>query len=740
MPIIYHEESKEFHIYNAQMSYIIEILENGQLGNLYYGKKLKDRNSFAYLHEDQERPLGALAVEAPSELCLQYTKQEYPSYGVGDYRYDACTIEQKNGSRVTKFEYANHKIYAGKKKIEPLPATYVENNNEAVSLKIVLYDKIIDTELILTYSIYNELPVITRHAKYIHNGEESIVLQNAMSACIDFPDMDFDMIHLSGAWGRERHIKTRRLEQGIQSVYSMRGASSAEHNPFIALKRVNTTENEGEVYGFSLVYSGSFLGQVEVCSHDTTRVMMGIHPDAFSWTLRKNEEFQTPEVVMVYSDHGLNAMSQTYHKLYRTRLVRGYWRDRERPILLNNWEATYMDFDEGAILNIAAKGKEAGIELFVLDDGWFGERNDDDRSLGDWYPNLKKLPNGISGLSRKIEEMGMKFGLWIEPEMVNKNSDLYRAHPDWILSTPERYETPSRRQHVLDYSRYEVVDAIFEMLDKLISESKISYIKWDMNRYITECYSRTAAASEQGTVMHRHILGVYDLYTRLTSKYSEILFESCSSGGARFDPGMLYFAPQTWCSDDTDAVERMKIQYGTSMVYPISSIGAHVSAVPNHQVNRVTSLSTRANVAYFGAFGYELNLGELSYEEMETVKAQVQYYKTYRGLIQQGIFYRIINPFEERNMAWIVVSENGEEAVAAFYQQLGCANAGGLRFRMAGLEEDAFYEVKSFNNLEKFSGSELMYAGIPIDQKRLNRNEGDFASILFNIKRISLCS
>ncbi len=734
MPIIYHTSSKEFHIYNRQISYIIEIMENGQLGNLYYGKHLKDRESFTYLHQEMPRPLSAFAADAPSTLCLQYTKQEYPSYGTGDFRYGACTIEQKNGSRITKFEYATHSIYEGKKKIEPLPATYVENKKEATSIEIRLYDKVIDTDLILTYTIYEELPVITRHARYIHKGEQPIILQNAMSVCIDLPDKEYDMIQLSGAWARERYIKTRPLEQGVQSIYSMRGASSAEHNPFLALKRKNTTEEEGEIYGFSLVYSGSFLGQIEVCSHDTTRVMMGIHPETFSWKLQQNECFQTPEAVMVYSASGMNRMSQTYHTLFRNRLVRGYWRDKERPVLLNNWEATYMDFSEYDILRIAAKAKEAGVELFVLDDGWFGTRNDDNQGLGDWYVNHKKLPNGIAGLSRNVEELGMKFGLWIEPEMVNKDSDLYRAHPDWIISAPERFESPSRQQYVLDYSRKEVVDYIYKMLDNVISESAISYIKWDMNRYITECYSRAAESCEQGKVMHRYILGVYDLYTRLTTKYPEILFESCSSGGARFDPGMLYFAPQTWCSDDTDASERLKIQYGTSLVYPISTMGAHVSAVPNHQLDRVTPISTRANVAFFGAFGYELDLNQLSKEEMQAVKEQIAYYKQYRKLIQQGVFYRIISPFENSDTAWIVVSEDRSEAIAAYYQQLNRVNAAWIRFRLTGLEEEKLYEVRVFEAIQKFYGCELMYAGIPINRNQLAKETGDFASALFHIK------
>lgn len=737
MPIAYHESTKQIHIYNDYLSYIIEIMENGQLGNLYYGKKIHDRESFSYLHEEKARSEAAFACPAPSILCLQYIKQEYPSYGTGDYRYGAYSIEQENGSYISKFEYVSHTVFAGKKKLEGLPAAYVEKETEASSVEITLFDRVTETELILSYTIYEAMPVITRNARFVQKGTQKIILRGALSACIDLPDKEYEMLHLSGAWGRERYIKKRSLTMGIQSIYSMRGASSSEHNPFIALKRHETTEQQGEVYGFNLVYSGSFLAQVEVCSHNTTRVLMGIHPDCFAWPLARGESFQTPELVMVYSAKGLNGMSQTFHELYAARLARGYWRDRERPILLNNWEATYMNFTEADIIRIASKAKEAGIELFVLDDGWFGVRDDDDRSLGDWYPNLKKLPNGISGLSREVEKLGMKFGLWIEPEMVNKNSDLYRKHPDWILGVPDRFESPSRQQHVLDYSRPEVVDYIFSMLNELLAASKISYIKWDMNRYITECYSRIEEPGKQGTIMHRYILGVYSLYNRLNEAFPEILFESCASGGARFDPGMLYYAPQTWCSDDTDAAERVKIQYGTSMVYPIRTIGAHVSAVPNHQMNRNTPLSTRGNVAFFGAFGYELDLNKLSEEELAEVKEQVSYYKEHRKLIQQGIFYRLINPFEQEDASWIVVSEDKKEAAALFFQRSNKVNADFLRVKLTGLMEDALYGLSYLDIKMQMYGSELMYAGIPIDRKILTKSGGDYASVLFELKMIS---
>lgn len=745
MSIFYHETSREFHLTNGQVSYVMEIMENGQMEQLYYGKAVHDRESFHHLHEEMMRSLMAVAVPEPSVLSMQYTRQEYPAYGTGDYRMPAVTVQQKNGSRISNFVYQSHEIFAGKKSIAPLPSTYVEKEEEADTLEILLHDEVTDTDLVLSYTIYADYPVITRNARFLHKGKEAIVLDRALSACVEFNDMNFEMVHLAGAWARERYVKNRKLEMGIQSIQSLRGASSSEHNPFLALKRPDTTEQQGEVYGFSFVYSGNFLAQVEVNTHQMTRVTMGIHPEMFSWQLNAGESFQTPEVVMVYSDQGLNKMSQTFHRLYKTRLARGEWRDKARPILLNNWEATYFDFNEEKILNIAKKAKEAGVELFVLDDGWFGARNDDYRGLGDWFVNLNKLPAGIKGLSEKIEDMGLKFGLWVELEMVNKDSDLYRAHPDWVIGVPERFESHARHQHILDYSRKEVVDAIYDMISKVIRESKISYIKWDMNRYMTEPFSRGALPEEQGKMMHKYILGVYDLYTRLTTEFPYILFESCASGGARFDPAMLAFAPQTWTSDDTDGSERMKIQYGTSYVYPIVSMGSHVSAVPNHQLFRKTPLATRANVAYFGTFGYELDLNLLSEDEMIQVKNQIEFMKKYRELIQmEGDFYRLVNPFEGNDTAWMVVSRDKKEAIAAYYQRLNKVNASWLRFKLDGLNPEALYEVTYHAGrpdtqpevVLKAYGDEIMYAGIVIDREELNRNGGDFASVLYTLKEI----
>ena len=453
--------------------------------------------------------------------------------------------------------------------------------------------------------------------------------------------------------------------------------------------------------------------------------MMGLHPNRFNWVLKQGEEFQTPEVVMVYSQNGLNGMSQAYHELYRTRLCRGYWRDRVRPILVNNWEATYFDFNEDKIVSIAKDAKELGIELFVLDDGWFGNREDDTVGLGDWYvKNFEKLPNGITGLANRVTELGIKFGLWFEPEMVNKNSDLYRAHPDWILTTPNRRACHGRHQFVLDFSRQEVVDYIYEAMAKVLSEAPISYVKWDMNRNITECFSAVANAADQGKVFHKYILGVYDLYDRLTTEFPEILFESCASGGSRFDPGMLYYAPQTWTSDDTDAVERLKIQYGTSMVYPISSMGSHVSAIPNHQLYRHAPLSTRANVAYFGTFGYELDLNKLTDQEKEEVKQQVKFFKAHRETIFNGRFYRLLSPFEGNETCWMIVSNDQKTALVGYYRPLNEVNVGFRRVKLQGLNPELKYHV-SINETMNY-GDELMNVGLITSDGSCGENKNPY--------------
>lgn len=739
MPIQYHHNTKTFHLYNHEVSYIFKVMVNNQLGQLYYGKVIQDRDDFNHLLEMNPRPMAACSIEGDLTFSLEHTKQEYPSFGSGDMRHPAIDIIQENGSHILDLQYKSYEIITGKPSLRDLPATYVEDEAEATTLFITLYDALIEIKVILSYTIYETYAAITRNAFIENCGSQKITLNQAMSISMDLPDKDYEMVELTGAWSRERSIKERKLEHGIQSVYSLRGCSSSNFNPFIALKRENTTEYDGEVLGFSFVYSGNFLGQVEVDTYDVTRITMGIHPHCFSYPLNQNESFQTPEVVMVYSDKGLNNMSQTYHELYQKRLARGLYRDQVRPILVNNWEGTYFDFNEDKILDMAKTAQRLGIELFVLDDGWFGKRNNDWTGLGDWFPNLEKLPNGIKGLSEKIINLGMKFGIWIEPEMVNKDSDLYRSHPEWTLETPNRKSCHGRNQYVLDYSNSDVVDYIFNLLKDVISTSHISYIKWDMNRCMSDVYSYCHTAQDQGKVMHEYILGVYHLYDMLINEFPDILFESCASGGARFDPGMMYYAPQCWTSDDTDAIERLKIQYGTSLVYPISSMGSHVSAIPNHQLLRNTPIETRANVAYFGTFGYELDLNKITLLEQDKIIEQVKFMKEYREIIQFGTFYRLKSPFEGNETIWMVVSKDKDTAIVGYYRVLQEVNVGYRRIKLLGLDPHKEY-LESIHQTVHY-GDELMNLGLLTSDSSCGENKeaydgtnGDYLSRLYLLK------
>lgn len=737
MPIIYNEKTREFHLYNQEISYIIKILDNDQPGQLYYGKRLTHREDFGHLFEYAMRDMSPYAFEGNSTFSLENIKQEYPTFGCGDMRFPAYEIERENGSHVVEFVYKEHKIYNGKPKLEGLPATYVESDDEAQTLELVLEDASIGTKIILLYTIYEAFPVITRSVRFECDSDEKITLLSAMSACVDLPDKDYEMIDLAGVWARERHVRRHKLDYGIQSIYSMRGCSSYQFNPFLALARENADEFQGQVYGFSLVYSGNFLAQTEVDNYDTARVLMGIHPNGFKWTLGKGESFQTPEMVMVYSEAGLNGMSQAFHKLYRTRLARGTWRDKVRPILINSWEAFYFDFDAPKLLGLADAAADLGMELFVLDDGWFGKRNDGTSSLGDWYPNEEKLKGTLKELAEKINAKGLKFGLWIEPEMTNKDSDLYRAHPDWLLAEQGKRICHSRNQYVLDFSKREVREYIGDMLENLLAEVPISYIKWDLNRTFSEVFSNGNDREYQGKVCHKYVLGVYELYERLTSRFPHVLFESCASGGARFDPGMLYYAPQGWTSDDTDAIERLKIQYGTSMVYPVSCMGSHVSASLNHQTNRVTPIETRADVAYFGTFGYELDLLKLGEEDKAEIRRQIAFMKEKRDLIQKGTFYRLKSPFEGNETAWMIVSEDQKKALVGYYRVMQPVNVGFKRLKLKGLKENTCYKVSGYDY--DCYGDELMQVGMILSDsasgvwKKGVNDKGDFQAKVFEI-------
>lgn len=562
----------------------------------------------------------------------------------------------------------------------------------------------------------------------INRGSKPVVLEKVMSASVDFESSGYELVSLPGAWGRERHIERTPLRSGVQSLESRRGASSHQHNPFFALAAPDAGEEHGEVYGLNLVYSGNFTAGAEVDQVFHTRAWIGINDYDFSWLLESGDCFQSPEAVMVYSSKGFGEMSRTYHRLYRSRLVRSKYRDEVRPILANNWEATYFDFDEEKIIGLAKEAAGLGIELLVLDDGWFGKRNSDNCSLGDWYVNREKLPDGLGRLAEKVEECGVKFGLWLEPEMVSPDSDLYRAHPDWCIHVPNRMRTECRNQLTLDLSRQEVCDFIVDAVCTVLDSADISYIKWDMNRHMSALGSAGLPAERQKEMPHRYMLGLYNVLERIVSRYPDVLFESCSGGGGRFDPGMLYYMPQTWTSDDTDAVERLFIQYGTSLAYPTSAMGAHVSAVPNHQSGRVTSLKMRGDVAMSGNFGYELDLMKFTEEEKEEVRAQVAQYKELRTFVPYANLYRTESPFDGNTASWVFVSEDGRDVFGVRFHILCEVNGRAERMKFAGLEEEAMYRVAGEDKV--YSGAELMYIGLAVDYW------GDFQSRTWRLKRV----
>jgi alpha-galactosidase len=729
-------DERQFHLRNERISLVLRVYEDGTLGHLHLGAPLPLGRSY--------RHLGPDPFEGYSNRVGEPIPLAYPTTGTGDFRVPALVAATADGATALTLRYRDHRIVAGKPSLEPLPATYVEDVTEADTLEITLADEPAGLEVDLRFTIFADRAVIARSATIRNVASAAADLRCAMSLAVDLPDADWVMIGLAGAWARERHVIERAIVPGRQSASSTRGASSAQHNPFVALRRPATDEAHGEAYGFSLVYSGNFLAEVEVDSFDTTRVRLGIEPDTFDWRLDPGAAFTTPEAVVAYSAEGLGALSDALHGLFQERLARGTWRDRPRPVLLNNWEATYFDFDTDKLVRIAASGRELGIELFVLDDGWFGKRDADTTSLGDWIVDRRKLPDGLEGVARRITALGMDFGLWIEPEMVSADSDLFRAHPDWAIGSPGRPRTESRQQLVLDMARAEVVDHLTAVLSDVLSSAPIAYVKWDMNRNITEPWTPSLPADRQGEFFHRYILGVYELYRRLTTRFPDILFESCASGGARFDPGMLAFAPQAWTSDGSDAIERLRIQWGTSLAYPLSAIAAHVSAVPNHQVGRVTPLATRAAVAFFGVFGYELDPTVMTPAERAEIADQIALYVRYRDVLQFGRFVRLSSPFEadRDEVAWMAVGVDRRRAVVGYYRILGEPDPGPVRLRLRGLDPDATYAVTPWPagggaNLVREprgrqTGAELMSAGIALE---LGRHEtmsrGDFWTRLF---------
>ncbi|MCC5895632.1 MAG: alpha-galactosidase [Alkalibacterium sp.] len=741
MDILFNKETNSFHLFNDLVSYQLSIKDDKYVSHVYWGKAIGGNNAHIdfplYDRAFSASPHGAKLQNFSMNTLLQ----EYPGHNNGDYRESALEVTYPDKTFSTQLEYQSHSIINGKPELEGLPHTYINEKSEAKTLKLVLKDTLDYCTIDLYYTIYADYPVVTRSVRVTNNGELPIELNKLLSMSVDFDHSSFDCVQLPGAWGRERDLVRHPIHRGVHKIDSKRGTTSHTYQPFLGLVDPDTTEHTGDVYGFHFVYSGEFLANCEVNEYNQTRVQMGISPEHFKWELNPAETFSSPEVVMSYTDNGLNQFSQDLHSFYQTHLIRGKYQFEERPVLLNNWEGTYFDFTEEKLLDMADKAVDLGVELFVLDDGWFGKRDDDKTSLGDWVVYDKKLPNGLKSLAEKIKAKGLRFGLWFEPEMISEDSDLFRTHPEWVLKANDRSASLGRNQFILDYTQKEVRDYIKERMRAVLNEVPIDYIKWDFNRNMTEIGSQHPSVND-GEVTHRYMLGLYDLLEELTTAYPDILWESCSGGGGRYDPGMLYYMPQTWTSDNTDAVARLEIQTGTSLVLPISSMGSHVSAVPNHQVNRMTSLDMRGDVAMAGNLGYELDPTLLSDSEREKVQEQIVFYKENRKLIQYGSFFRLKSPFDQSSeTAWLFVNKDKSEALVFNYLILDKTNMVNTRVKLKGLAPEKRYKLNGQDTL--YYGSELMNKGLYIEPPLSDEIEqssyqvnGDFRSTKIKIKEV----
>jgi alpha-galactosidase len=740
MPIEWREGSRQLHLWNGRLSYLMQVQATGELAHLYLGARLATGRDYAHLARQ--------SFVNHVDRRLDPAMLELPTAGRGDYRVAAIGVEHADGSTVLDLAYREHRIVPGKPPLEGLPATYVDDEGEADSVEIVLADELSGLRAHLLATVWRDRPVLARSLRLVNGGDRPITITTAMSASLDLPDARWVLVSLTGAWGRERHVTETPLAPGRRSVGSQRGSSGHQQDPMLLVRRPETTEAVGEALALSLVYSGNFLAEAEVDPFACTRLRIGLDPGTFRWRLEPGASFQAPEAVLAWTSEGLGGISDALHPLFRECLVRGPWRDRPRPVLLNSWEATYHDFDEDRLLAIAAEARDLGVELFVLDDGWFGRRDDDASSLGDWWADERKLPSGLPALVERVRALGLAFGLWIEPEMVSPRSRLFEAHPEWAVGVPGRDRSQIRNQFVLDMSNPRVVDHLEQAIGDILRSAPITFVKWDMNRPITEPYGASLPADRQGEFFHRFMLGVYDLHARLTSAFPEVLLEACAGGGGRFDPGILGFAPQVWTSDDTDAVERLRIQWGTSLAYPLSTMAAHVSAVPNHQVGRVTPIDTRAAVAFFGVLGYELDPRRLTTADRERVRDQVAWYTARRDLLQRGRFIRLRSPFEldGNETAWMVISADRGLALVGWYRVLSRPMPGPSLLALRGLDPGARYAVDTWpatddwlaraNRLVR-GGDELMAVGLFLDDHAWEtQSRGDFQARIFELRRI----
>lgn len=699
MAIIINESGRVFTLQTKNSTYQMAADSCGVLLHTYYGAKIDAVDMSSLIHKSDVGFSGN-PVEADGDrtYSLDCLPQELPTSGVGDYRSDMIRIIHQDGSCAADFRFAGYEVKMGALDITGMPSLYDTDNEKAQTLIIKMSEKASGAVVSLIYGVWEDSDVITRSVKVENRGSHSIVLDKALSCSMDFMYSDFDMIYFSGRHAMERNFQRTPVGFAQVAVSSTRGTSSHHYNPAVILAKPETTETAGECYGMCLVYSGNFIASAQKDQREQTRAQIGIHPDWFKFTLNEGEEFYTPQVIMSYSNEGLGQLSRQYHDIIREHICRGEYKHARRPVLINNWEATYFDFNEEKILKIAKQAADLGIEMLVLDDGWFGKREDDNSGLGDWFVNEKKMGGSLKQLGEKLHAMGLKFGLWFEPEMVSEDSDLYRAHPDWAIQIPLRSPTRSRNQLVLDMSRSDVREYLLERMTDIISNAQIDYVKWDMNRSICDIYSAVLPSDRQGEVYHRYVLGVYDLLERLLARFPHLLLEGCSGGGGRFDAAMLYYSPQIWCSDNTDAVNRLDIQYGTSFFYPTSTVGAHVSAVPNHQTGRITPFKTRGDVAMSGSFGYELDLGSVSDEEKLMVKQQIADFHSYYELTHEGDYYRLTAPKTKPFMAWEFVLKDKSRAMVTMVMTEREGNPLPVHLPVSGLDKDKFYRC-SYNDV-----------------------------------------
>ena len=712
MGIIYCEKDRTFTLQTKNTTYQMQVDRYGFLLHLYYGKKTDGCMDYLLTYYDRGFSGNPYDAGEDRTYSMDTLPQEFPCYGNGDFRSTAFAVENADGSMSCDLRYKSHKIFDGKYNLEGLPAVYA-SEEEAQTLEILMEDPVTGVKVVLLYGVLSAQDIITRSVSVKNESSGKIYLNKIESASLDFLYGDYELLTFYGRHAMERNVQRVPVVHGTQKIGSVRGTSSHQYNPMMILAEKETTEDKGNCYAMSFVYSGCFQGEVLKDQLNQTRMMLGLQEEAFRYPLETGEMFQAPEVILSYSSEGMNRLSQNLHHCIRQHICRGKYKEEIRPILINSWEAAYFDFTGDTIYELAKAAKEVNIDMLVMDDGWFGKRDDDNSGLGDWFVNEKKLGGTLGNLIKRINDLGVKFGIWIEPEMVSEDSDLYRKHPDWALTVPGRNPVRSRNQLVLDFSRKEVVDAIYDQICKVLDQGNIEYVKWDMNRSLMDVYS--SVTRDQGRVLHDYVLGLYDFLERLVQRYPNLLIEGCSGGGGRFDAGMMYYTPQIWCSDNTDAIDRLRIQYGTSFGYPVSVVGSHVSAVPNHQTGRKTPLHTRGVVAMSGTFGYELNLMKLSEEEKQEIREQIAEYKSYASIIQNGLYYRLSNPTTEEICAWEFVHTDEKEqskVLLNIVMQVIHGNMTVNYVKLQGLEETAVYREEKSG--KRYTGAALMYGGMPL--------------------------